>query len=1201
MSALAPLEAVFEATLRLHGPGVTEAPDFLARLLRRLRLHALPDGPYAGERPLARASLEGPDNWLLALLESWSMVGEIVCFYQQRLAEEGYLPSAQDQLSIHELIRLLGFPPRPGVASNTWVAYTLGGAKGTPEQVQLPPGALIQSVPLNGQLPQTYELDAALLARVEWNQLTPEVASTTVTAPLGSAATRVELAGLRSNLKPGAELLLLGTLDGVPRRAVRPVEKVEAQGTLADGTTLVSWSEPLGPSTGELAPPRPLADAQAFNLRRAARLFGYNAPDWSKQPLAAQRAERPILGGLLLSTDRGATWQGENDGLPATAIHALFATPANELLAGTQEGLYALVGTSWQARTQGLSAVAITALGASTAGTTLFAGTSDGRVMRSTDGGVNWENLQGSTASSRPSTLRRLVPASLEPPPAQTRLPRSPVRALAWVGGEATVLAGGGSGAWSLAEPDRGWQPRNRGLPGTDPKSGAGAVTVSAIAEASDGLWLGTDQGVFTTEELGRSWRAASDGLPGHDAKTGKTQLQVLSLVTWEDRRQRQRWLFAGTEKGVFRKLGNDSWRSANVGLPAQDPLARTATVAVAALATAWDAATLTLWLFAGTDQGLFRSADLGSSWIPLPTGQPTEAVSALATGSWGVAAATPFDGFAAAEWPGFALSPGAVDLATTVDAVAGSWIALTQAASGEAGGAAPPPPQILQVREVTLVRRNAFGLSALVSRLEVDPSVDLSAFDLRNTIVLYDSQSLPLATREVPVLRPFGGATLELAGVLQERLPPQRPIVVRGQALRSVDGQWLSAAADAPVLTELAHVAGCTSSATSTTLVLTTPLSNPYDPQTVVVLANVAQANQGQTVVQTLGSGDAARPNQSFALTNLPLTFESADNAAGLRSTLTVRVGGVAWQPVDSFRDARADDRVYLLRQDLSGRPVVTFGDGVHGARLPTGNDNVVANYRSGLWTTPLEPGQLSLPRTRPLGVKAVTNPFATTGATPPESLAELRERAPRATRPLGRIVSAADVEDFVLAFPGISRARLARFAAAGGALLQVTVAGIDGAPMLPESDLARELQRAIESVRVPGPVIRVDSFRAVLFVVEARVRTDPDRIAAVVLDQAEKALAAAYEFAHSRFGEVLSSSEITTTLMEVPGVVDVELVAFHPSQESSDPPTLPAALPVVAEALRARLAHWQDGELVPAELLLIDTDAIVLTSLTP
>ncbi len=1242
---------------------------FYAEMLARLRVQEIPDGPYAGQRPLARASLQPAENWLVALLEAWAMVGDVVGFYQARIAEEGYLSTAREELSVAELVRLLGYPPRPAVAAAAWVAYTVTGGKGMPAEVELPQGAIVQSVPVKGQLPQTFEIGAALAARAEWSQLAPAVPTTSVTAPVPADATSVELAGTRTSLKPGAVLLLLGTLDGAPRRFLRTAEKVEtASGGAAGGaSTTVSWKDPLDPGAGTA----PLGAPQVFVLRREARLFGWNALPWKELPLHAKRQQRSILGGVLVSQDQGTSWQGTNTGLPAVPVNALLAAPGGVLLAATKEGLYALAQGAWQLRDEGIGKSSVQSLAAD-AGGHLFAGTTDGRVLRSTDGGTTWEALQARLAPKPPETLLAEVAPKLVPTrPPQVRLPKAPVRALAVVEAGGTLLAAGDDGVFATEEAEAAWSAINRGLPGTDPKSGLAGVAVAALA-VGDQLYAGTEKGVFAARRAGAEWQPLNRGLPGFDAPTGLASTKVLALLAYDDRRRRVRHLFAGTAQGVFHRAGDGAWRPANVGLPTTDPLARTATVAVQALAVAADPATLATWLYAGTDQGIFRSADLGGSWAALDTGEPPASVSALAAGGAWAAAATPFDGFAVEQWPDFRLHDGTVDLSTVQsEVVSGSWIALYQATS------AGEKTAVLRVLDTAVVRRSDYHLTALVSRLAVEQSVDLSGFDLRDTLVLVQSQELPLRSQEVVALEPLDPQVIELLAPLSEPMPPQRPVLVTGKPIRArlpasvlVPGgaatpapaagagaavpapeatvvvtvlappqtvgpappsgapaaapspagaaaarvlrlqvrtaagaqqqvvvedstvEWMSADPGEASVAQASFAAGSAAGLEQgggrrrSWLTLASPLAAAYDPQTVVLYANACQALQGESVAQVLGSGNAARTNQTFALSSTPLTYEPAPNPAGMRSTLEVRVDGVLWRQADSFLHAGPEDRVYVVHHDLSGRPVVTFGDGLHGARLPTGSQNVEATYRSGVWPTPLGVNQLALPRTRPLGVKAVTNPLPVAGATPPESLAELRRRAPRSTRPLGRIVSRTDFEDFVLTFPGVTRARLALLPTPAGLLLEVTIAGVEGQVIAPADNLYVQLVGAVAAARLPGRRLQIDSYAPVEFDVGARIRTDPSEVADDVLQRVEQALTSSYGFQNAQFGQVLASSQVLTVIQETPGVVDVELVAFHRHGEA----------PRLAESLTARLARWSDGQVEPAELLLLDASGLDL-----
>ena len=49
-----------------------------------------------------------PSDPTLALLDAWSTVGDILTFYQERIANEGYLSTARELRSLHELASQVG-------------------------------------------------------------------------------------------------------------------------------------------------------------------------------------------------------------------------------------------------------------------------------------------------------------------------------------------------------------------------------------------------------------------------------------------------------------------------------------------------------------------------------------------------------------------------------------------------------------------------------------------------------------------------------------------------------------------------------------------------------------------------------------------------------------------------------------------------------------------------------------------------------------------------------------------------------------------------------------------------------------------------------------------------------------------------------------------------------------------------------------
>ncbi len=105
--------------------------------------------------PLRRLTTRATDDAAIALLDGWATVADVLTFYQERIANEGYLRTATERRSVLELARLVGYALRPGVASTVYLAYTLDENQQTP--VEIPIGTRSQSLPGPGELPQSFE------------------------------------------------------------------------------------------------------------------------------------------------------------------------------------------------------------------------------------------------------------------------------------------------------------------------------------------------------------------------------------------------------------------------------------------------------------------------------------------------------------------------------------------------------------------------------------------------------------------------------------------------------------------------------------------------------------------------------------------------------------------------------------------------------------------------------------------------------------------------------------------------------------------------------------------------------------------------------------------------------------------------------------------------------------------------------------
>lgn len=186
---------------------------FFETMRARLTTHYLVDEKGTRVRPLADLRTHDRNDPSLALLDAWATVADVLTFYQERIANEGYLRTATEQRSVQELARLVGYAPRPGVAASTFLAYTID--EHTTQDVIIAKGSRAQSVPGPGELPQGFETSEDLLARAAWNQLNPRT-----TQPQRFDTVMEEgaiyLKGVSTLLKPGDPLLIV---DQGPGRA----------------------------------------------------------------------------------------------------------------------------------------------------------------------------------------------------------------------------------------------------------------------------------------------------------------------------------------------------------------------------------------------------------------------------------------------------------------------------------------------------------------------------------------------------------------------------------------------------------------------------------------------------------------------------------------------------------------------------------------------------------------------------------------------------------------------------------------------------------------------------------------------------------------------------------------------------------------------------------------------------------------------
>ncbi len=508
---------------------------------------------------------------------------------------------------------------------------------------------------------------------------------------------------------------------------------------------------------------------------------------------------------------------------------------------------------------------------------------------------------------------------------------------------------------------------------------------------------------------------------------------------------------------------------------------------------------------------------------------------------------------------------------------VAESWIVLSSPDVAD--------PEFRQVLTSDEVFATDFAISAKVTRLVLKETGDLPKFPLRTTTVFALSDPLALAAKPVTDLTDpisAGDSQIDLAG-LELGLDAGRSLILTGER-KDLPGVIQS---ELVVLADVFHNFG----EGFTSLALTRGLENSWRRATVTLNANVVLANHGETVTEVMGSGDAAQPFQRFALQEGPLTWISAPVASGAESTLELRVDDVLWHEAPNLYGLGPGDREYTLRQDDAGVTRVLFGDGVHGARLHSGTDNITAVYQKGIGLAGLvDAGRISLLETQPLGVSEVINPLPSTGAADREAAADIRVNAPLTVLTLDRIVSLSDHEDFARSFSGIAKAAAVWVLDGCVRVVHVTVAAANGGAVAAGSELSNNLLTAMRRLRDPFQPLRVDTYEPLTFNLTINVLVDPDFRPDLVLPAVESALRQTFSFAARDFAQGVALSEVMAVAQNVDGVVAVDVDALYFSQDGTEMPTLQARLP----ALPARALPG--GGVAPAQHLSLASQGLKL-----
>jgi hypothetical protein len=375
-----------------------------------------------------------------------------------------------------------------------------------------------------------------------------------------------------------------------------------------------------------------------------------------------------------------------------------------------------------------------------------------------------------------------------------------------------------------------------------------------------------------------------------------------------------------------------------------------------------------------------------------------------------------------------------------------------------------------------------------------------------------------------------------------------------------------------------------------------------PLSGGSIVVFGNVAPMTQGKTQASAvLGNGDSRQIFQSFQLPKAPLTWLLDEALTPPRAPQAqIFVNQIEWTQVDTLFASGPKDQVFILREDDSGNTWVQFGDGITGATLPSGVNNVTATYRIGNaangWR---QSGAKPQANARLANLSQLRLYDEVTGGSSDEDGSHIRETAPGRVEELGRIVSLSDFEFEALSIAGVEKARAVWDTDGNVPLLTLTVLMSDDTPAELGSVQAaisqanadrganrfpvRVLEASLDYVYVAVTVGVAAGYQAA--VVQAAVNA---ALGVLPGDGSAAPLGGLFSIDQRDLGMAEYASRIEASIQNVEGVAWAEVTALGSLGVAADPsslsvPTPPALFPAVSCANDRVLALYA-AHFIPA-----------------
>jgi len=231
-----------------------------------------------------RAREEG--DFGMMLVDFFAYMADVTSFYDALVANESYLTTAIMPDAARQLVALLGYLPRPGLAASAWLAAEADGVR----LVTLPAATAFRSGEFDGNPPQVFESGGSLILEPRVNRLPVDRVPAT-TLPASLSAIGVKAGTLRARRNEIIVLDMAGTLAAARVRSIVPV--------LTPARAPVTEIQ----LAAAVAPPAGATYSSTRILRSGNRAGAWKLPPGSGEPTAITATELSLDSRIDIAAD----------------------------------------------------------------------------------------------------------------------------------------------------------------------------------------------------------------------------------------------------------------------------------------------------------------------------------------------------------------------------------------------------------------------------------------------------------------------------------------------------------------------------------------------------------------------------------------------------------------------------------------------------------------------------------------------------------------------------------------------------------------------------------------------------------------------------------------------------------------------------------------------------------------------------------